>query len=64
MQERGRVRVMGTQVAEHPVKTDVPKRLEARDEKAEDQLETVYVGMLVAAAAALLALLFRRRMPL
>ncbi len=67
MQERGRVTVMATQVAarhvqsKRPVGTEKPNQVEAHD-KAGDQLETVYVGMLVAVALAVLAL-FRRRMP-
>lgn len=58
--------VMDTQVAESKVeptfKADKPQQPEARDEKAGDHLETVYVGMLVAVGLAILAL-FRRRTP-
>lgn len=49
-------------VAEPAAEDDKAKKLDARDDKAGDQLETVYVGMLVAVALAILAL-FRRRMP-
>jgi len=49
-------------VAPPPVKADKPQRAESRKEKSDDHLETVYVGMLVAAAMALIAL-FRRRSP-
>jgi hypothetical protein len=66
MQERGRVRVMATQVAdpvaEAAAQADNTKKLEAHDEKAAGPLETVSVGLLLGAALVLLAL-FRRRMP-
>jgi hypothetical protein len=68
MQERGRVMVMSTQVAEpsakteRPLGTDKPKQVEARTEKADGQLETVYVGLLLGAALTLLGLV-RKRIP-
>ncbi len=49
-------------VAEPAAQADRTKKLEARDEKADDQLETVYVGMLVAVGLALLSL-FRPNRP-
>jgi hypothetical protein len=64
MQERGRVMVMTTQVAEPTVKTertlgtDKPKQVD----KSDGHLETVYVGLLLGAALTLLALV-RKRIP-
>ena len=60
--------VMTTQVAEPTVQTDrprgtdKPKQVEARSDKADGQLETVYVGLLLGAALTLLALV-RKRIP-
>jgi len=58
MQERGRVMVVDTQVVDRPAKPERPQPTPSQ--RAGDKLETAYVGLLVAAAAAVLAL-FRRR---